>query len=162
MNASSIPTHRDTATTDRTEENGPQRVYVASSLHTFNTPRYDVELNRIRTRFPDAAIIPARGRFHSNRAWRRGWPKLLASIDAVVFFADDDGFIGLGVWTELCDADERGIPISYLAPHGEFYDFNDSGDVQVALRPWDWQRFAMIAYTVAIDEAIEQLRKGRR
>lgn len=138
------------------------RVYVASSLHTFDTPRYGTELARIREHFPHAEIVPARGLFGSNADWKRGWPALLPTIDALVFFADDDGYVGLGVWTELCDADERGIPICYLAPHGRLYEFGDSDAVQVSLRPWDWKQFAMMAYTVSGTEALAVLKHEQR
>lgn len=139
------------------------RVYVASSLHTFDTPRYGTELARIRERFPHAEIVPARGLFGSHADWKRGWPGILATIDALVFFADDDGYVGLGVWTELCDAGAHGIPIWYLAPHGRLYGFGDSEDVQVSLQPWNSkQQFAMIAYTMSGTEALDLFtaRKG--
>jgi hypothetical protein len=134
------------------------RVYVASPLHTFDTPRYSTELARIRERFPHAEIVPARGLFRSNADWKRAWPAILATIDALVFFADDDGYVGYGVWTELCDADARGIPIWYLAPHNRLYEFGDSDDVQVSLRPWDWKQFAMIAYKMSAEEALAMVK----
>lgn len=135
-------------------------VYVASSLSTFNTPRYDSELVRIRKHFPHAEIVPARGLFSSNAEWKLGWPDLLATIDAIVFFADDDGCVGYGVWTELSDADERGIPIWYQAPHGRLYQFGDSDDVEVHLRPWDWKQFAMIACKMSGEEALAMVKGG--
>lgn len=135
------------------------RVYVASPLHTFDTPRYGRELARIRERFPHAEILPSRGLFTCNADWKRGWPDLLTTLDALVFFADEDGYVGLSVWTELGDADERGIPIWYLAPHGRLYEFGDSDAVEVSLRPWDWKQFAMIAYTVSGTEALAVLKR---
>lgn len=135
------------------------RVYVASSLHTFDTPRYNTELARITEHVPHAEIMPARSLFTSHAEWRRGWPNILTTIDALVFFADDDGYVGYGVWTELCDANERGIPIWYLAPHGRLYEFGDSDDVQVSLQPSNSMRqFAMIAYTVSGTEALDLLK----
>ena len=138
------------------------RVYVASSLHTFDTPRYSTELARITEHFPNADLLPARGQFTSNADWKRGWSDILTTIDALVFFADDDGYVGYGVWAELTDADARGIPIWYLAPYGRLYEFGDSDAVEVCLRPWDWKQFAMIAYTVSGTEALDLLtaRKG--
>jgi hypothetical protein len=136
------------------------RVYVASSLHTFDTPRYNTELARIREHFPHAEIVPARGLFGSNAHWKRRWPDILTTIDALVFFADDDGYVGLGVWTELCHADERGIPIWYQAPHGRLYEFGDSDAVEVSLRPWDSKQFAMIAYKLSAEEALAMVKGG--
>lgn len=135
------------------------RLYVASPLSTFNTPRYDSELQHLRAHFHHADIVPARGLFTSNAEWKRGWPDILSTIDALVFFADDDGYVGYGVWTELSDAYERGIPIWYQAPHNRLYEFGDSDDVQVSLRPWGWKQFAMIAYTLSAEEAREQLQQ---
>ncbi len=136
------------------------QVYVASPLHTFSTARYNTELQRIRTHFPHADIMPARGLFTSNADRKRGWPGILTTIDALVFFADDDGYVGLGVWTELCHADERGIPIWYQAPHGRLYEFGDSDAVEVSLRPWDSKQFAMIAYKLSAEEALAMVKGG--
>lgn len=136
------------------------RIYVASSLSTYDTPRYARELERIRALFPHADILPARDQFTSNEQWRRGWPEILRTLQAVVFFADDDGYIGFGVWTELTAALDRDIPIRYLASNGHLHEISaDDGEIETtAFRPWDLRQFAMIAYKVSAIEALGPLR----
>lgn len=120
------------------------RVYVASSLSTFKTFRYDAQLARIRGHFPQAEILPARDLFHSNADWLRKWPELLPTLDVLIFFADTGRSIGYGVWTELTDAAARGIPSWYLASGNRLYDLGDSEHLRFHLRPWDWTRYAVV------------------
>lgn len=140
------------------------RVYVASSLSTYRTPRYDRMVASVREQFPHATILPARDQFTSNHDWRRRWPDLLPTLQGVVFFADNDGYVGYGVWTELNDALDRGIPVRYLTPNGGLCEISaEDGEIEVlAFRPWDWRQFAMIAYTVPATEALALLKRERR
>jgi len=119
-------------------------VYLASSLATYHTPRYARMCNRAHTCFPKATILPARDLFTSNESWRAGWPAVLASCAALAFFADDAGWIGYGVWTEMHDAARAGLPIWYLsrtgAPHPlERLTFTVDED--------DWRQYASVALT---------------
>jgi len=150
---------RDHSGTTRKLRTITGRVYVASSLSTYSTPRYARELERIRAFFPHADILPARDLFRSNDDWRRRWPELLTTLQAVVFFADDDGYIGYGVWTELTDALDQNIPVRYLTPEGRLYEISaDDGDLETtAFRPWDWRQFATVAYKVPASEILESL-----
>lgn len=94
----------------------PNRIYVASPISTYTTARYDTMLSRVRSRFPDSHILPARDLFKSNADWRRKWPVILPTLDAVVFFDDDDGCIGAGTEQEIADAQSADIPVSFLTP----------------------------------------------
>lgn len=133
-----------------------QRIYLASPLQTFNQPRYDRELAQVERHFPDAIILTARGMFRNNQEWRQGWPWLLNGLDAVVFFADDAGFVGKGTWTECMDAYRRGLPVHYLTERGDLYGFIDSDDIMVQINPRDWKRYALISRALTPEEEDER------
>lgn len=90
------------------------RVYVASPIQTFATPRYDASVIRIQSHFPEAEMLPAREVFVTNAEWRKCWPALLPTLDAVVFFDDEDGCIGAGTEQEIGDAWIQGTPVFFL------------------------------------------------
>ncbi len=111
----------DTVSTRRTQRpDATPRVYVASPLTTYRTARYDAKLVQIGQRFPTATLLPARDLFRSTADWRERWPALLPTLAALVFFADIDGTIGLGVWSEVHDAADR-IPVWYLDDAGRWF-----------------------------------------
>jgi len=94
------------------------RVYIASPLATYKTPRYDTAVRSIQRAMPDARLLPARDQFRSNHHWRRTWRSVLRLTDGLVFFTDTDNTIGAGVARELRDAWDSGIPVFFL-PHAE-------------------------------------------
>jgi hypothetical protein len=108
------------------------RVYIASPIATFCTPRYDMELQRVRDLLPDADLIPARGAFTNNRDWRARWPALLRTLEAVVFFDDDEGCIGAGTEQEITDAWRAGIPVFFLprSPVNRLLPCDEGGKVE--------------------------------
>ncbi len=120
----------------------PRRFYVASPVGTYRTERYDRMLARIAARFPDGELVPARGLFASNDDWRRRWPVILGTVDALCVFTDEAGWIGLGVWTEVRDATIRNLPVVVLGDDGAFHTL-DSVRI-VAIDPEDWQQYALL------------------
>ncbi|MDQ3642776.1 MAG: hypothetical protein M3450_15225 [Actinomycetota bacterium] len=108
--------HDDAASRQRTPHPA-QRVYVASPLTTYRTSRYEAKLAQVIEQFPDATLLPARDLFRSTADWRTRWPALLPTLTELVFFAETDGTIGLGVWSELHDAADC-IPVWYLDDAG--------------------------------------------
>jgi hypothetical protein len=96
------------------------RIYVASPLTTYRTPRYDAKLAQIGARFPAATLLPARDLFRSTAEWHEQWPLLLPTLTTLVFFTEIEGTIGLGVWSEVHDAAE-GIPVWYLDDAGGWF-----------------------------------------
>jgi len=119
----------------------PGRVYVASSLSTYTTPAYDRNIEHIAGLFPDAEILAPRDLFRSNADWLRKWPGIVSQIDALVFFEDADGWIGLGVWTETHDALAHGIPVSLLRDSS----LRPWSTVEVSeRRPTNWRQYARL------------------
>lgn len=108
------------------------RVYIACPLSTMDTPRYNAMLARVRELVPDADFLPARDLFASNAEWRARWSTLLATLDAVIFFDDDDGCIGAGTEQEITDAWLAGIPVFFLPspPFDALIPCDASGSVE--------------------------------
>lgn len=132
---------RGTAPSQRPAPPHPaQRVYVASPLTTYRTPRYGAKLAEINERFPDATLLPARDLFRSTADWRERWPELLPTLTGLVFFAEIDGTIGLGVWSELHDAADR-MPVWYLDDAGRWFPL---AVVAVAVTGDSLARFATV------------------
>jgi len=91
-----------------------RRVYIASSLGSYGTPRYMRRLDQLRTRFPTAEIIEPRLLFRDSADWLRRWPVVLRRIDVLVFFTDPQGTVAAGTIREIVDAVFMGIPVYRL------------------------------------------------
>lgn len=98
-----------------------KHVYLASPIGTYHTPRYDRMLAHAGRHFPDASILPARGLYRDVADFKRRWPRLLPTLSALAFFADEAGYIGYGVWTEIRDMRRRGLPVWFLTDDGALY-----------------------------------------
>lgn len=119
----------------------PGRVYVASSLSTYTTPAYDRNIGHIAGLFPDAEILAPRDLFTSNADWLSKWPGIVSQIDALIFFEDAAGYIGLGVWTEISDAIAHAIPVSLLRDSS----LHPWSAVEISeRRPTNWRQYARI------------------
>lgn len=116
-------------------------VYIASPLTTYQTPRYDGMCATVRTLFPHADVLPARGLFASNAEWRSRWPALLPTLAAVVFFTDDAGWIGKGVWMEIIGAAHAGVPVALLTDGGSLHDI---GSLTFDVDEDDWRQYAHV------------------
>ncbi len=121
------------------------RTYVASPISTYETPRYDATLHRLRTLLPNAELLPARDLFTSNQDWRDHWPELLPTLKAIVFF-DDGGSIGRGVWQEIHDAQSAGLPVFYLPHPAANLLPLDGVTVSLIAHRRSWARYAEVVY----------------
>lgn len=121
----------------------PRRVYVASPITTYHTARYDLMLNWITTHFPpQARLVAARDLYTSTNDWLRRWPNILAMVDAVCVFTDEDGWIGRGVWTEMRDAELSGLPVRVIGDDGTLHTLDDAR--VLAIDPEDWRQYARL------------------
>ncbi len=118
----------------------PERVYIASPISTYQTPRYDRMLTEIAQHYPRAEILQARHLFQSTADWRRRWPQLLPTLTGLVFFSDVDSTIGLGVWSEIQDAADR-IPVWFLDDDGRWHSLDH---VAVHVTGQNLSRFATV------------------
>lgn len=92
-----------------------ERIYLASSVSTYRTLRYETLRIAVKRLYPGAEIVEPRKLFGSTEHWRVEWDTVLATIDRLIFFADEDGCIGAGVYQEILDARLAQIRIAYLA-----------------------------------------------
>ena len=89
--------------------------YVAAPISAYGTVRYDRTLDRLTTT-SDHYVVGAAGLFSSTPHWREWWPSILERLAAVSVLGAMDGTIGRGVWVEVRDADQRGLPIRWEGP----------------------------------------------
>jgi len=130
------------ATAIRTHLTG--NVYVASSLSTFRTARYDWMFSATRAHFPEARVRTARSLFTSNQEWRARWLSVLTSSTALVFFLDAAGYIGKGVHQEIHDAGAYGIPVWFLDDEGVLHDLSA---VIFTVNEDNWKQYAHVHVT---------------
>lgn len=159
------PARQDNAASTRNLRTITGRVYVASSLSTYDTDRYDQMVESVREHFPHADLLPARDQFTSNADWRRRWPGMLPTLQAVVFFDDGEGWIGRGVLEEITTAQRAGLPVFYLTdcePLGEsrLMACDDRGTVQFTCTPDNWAKAARIEYAISGADLAAMVRGG--
>ena len=95
-------------------------LYLAAPLTTYNTARYDWAVSQARREFPQHVLLSARDLCTSTADWRVKWPRLLPTLDTIVFISEPDGAIGIGVFLEVAQMLARGRPAYYLAEQGRF------------------------------------------
>lgn len=89
-------------------------VYFAAPVTTYLTRHYHRGLTLTKDLFEYGDVISARDEFKSTDDWLEKWPKIMPTINVVVFISDEDGWIGKGVWREINDvANNHGI-VAYL------------------------------------------------
>lgn len=120
-----------------------RRVYVASPITTYGTPRYDLKLALIAQHFPRAEILQPRHLFQSTAEWQKRWPRILSTLTDLVFFAEIDRTIGLGVWSELQDAADR-LPVWFLSDDDRWHSLDD---VSIHVTGDSLSRFATVSIT---------------
>ena len=102
-----------------------ERVYVASPISTYQSPRYGRALwyqsprygralDLIAAHHPGAELLPARSLYADSFDWVECWPAILATLDRLVYFTAEDRTIGAGVAREVTDVAALGLPIHLL------------------------------------------------
>ena len=132
----------------KTLTKGVDRVYLASPLATYFTPRYDRTLTHAQQHFLGAEIIAARGLYATTQEWQRAWPLLVPTLTALVFFTDPQRWIGYGVWTEIKDAMHQGLSISWLTDNGLLHDWKA---VQLSVpNEQDWRQYLRVSLRASV------------
>ncbi|MDP9366683.1 MAG: hypothetical protein M3Q03_00160 [Chloroflexota bacterium] len=90
------------------------KVYLAYPLTIHRTPRVSRLVRFARQRFPHAEVLPACDLYASNADWLHRWPAILSTLVAVCVVTDGRGWVGLGVWTEVLNAQAVGVPVYLL------------------------------------------------
>ncbi len=88
-----------------------QTIYFTAPAAVRTTERYEQFFYHIAHHFSaadDHEIIEAREVCPTVHAWRKAWPALLERIDVLVFMLNDEGCLGNGTWTEVCQVRQAG------------------------------------------------------
>ena len=95
---------------------GLARIYVATPLVIFQAPvRYFKMVKAwVKKAAPNAELIFGAHEFSSTKDWKARWADVRGSVDAVLFAADPYATIGKGVYQEVQDALEAGLPVGYV------------------------------------------------
>ena len=96
-------------------ERPPLRIYLAAPMTTYRTERYNRIVSQLQHHFAGDRLLSARYLYTSTADWRMKWPKLLPTLDALLFIAAEDGTIGSGVLREIIDVRNRGRPVHYVS-----------------------------------------------
>jgi hypothetical protein len=125
---------------DKSDE--PSLIYLACSAPLLGMDRYETQLGRVRARFPTCEIIEPLRHWADVGAWLRGWRTTVRVIDLLVFFTDDLGFVGRGVWDEVHSAASHGVAVRFLTDDGRFVP---EERFELFLDEYgDWREYAMV------------------
>lgn len=89
---------------------GP-RVYFAHPKSAYFTDHEAAYLEVLANELPGWGVINPAGRYSTDAAWLRAWPRLVKSLDAVAVASDEFGTIGTGCLREITDAIAHGLPV---------------------------------------------------
>jgi hypothetical protein len=90
------------------------RVYAAHPIATYGTARERDCLAALAVLLPGAELYDPSGRYRTNLAWRRAWPRVLGTLSGLVVFGNREGVVGIGCLLEVADARGRGLPVAVL------------------------------------------------
>lgn len=91
------------------------RLYYAHPLTAYGSTTEAMGLDRLAELLPGCQIVNPAGMFASATAWKRQWPRMLATLDGLVVHADGYGLVGAGVVREVMDAIVARLPLAALA-----------------------------------------------
>jgi hypothetical protein len=123
----------------------PPNVYLASPIATYYTLRYDRMRAHVERLFPGAAIVAARGLYRNSADFLRRWPTIRHSLSTLVFFTDEQQYIGYGVFTEIRDARDGGLPVFFLTDDGILHALDDV--ILGQPNEDDWRRYMRVSVT---------------
>ena len=99
------------------------RLYCARPLTAYGTDLDRRQLARVAEHFPEAEVLDPAAMFASNAGWLAAWPELVGTLDLIVLWADEDGFIGAGCLREVTDAMVASVPVVTLDWKGRLRTF---------------------------------------
>lgn len=78
---------------------------------------------RMAEHFPEAELLDPAAMFTSNAGWLAAWPELVRTLDLLVVWAGEAGFVGAGVLREVADAIVARVPVVALDSRGKLRTF---------------------------------------
>ena len=121
------------------------KIYFTSSRQTFETRRYNYMLALAQVLWGEGdtnEIIVTRQRYRSKEAWQAAFPALLAGCDILVFFQDDKGFVGKGVFTEIQEALILNKDVFLLTDEGLAFAYNHENLTLAYRDTSNWTEYA--------------------
>jgi hypothetical protein len=93
-------------------------VYVAHPVTTYSTDHARDALKRLGLHLPCAELIDPAARYADLADWLADWPRLVATIDALVLFTEPSGTVGAGCLRELAESWGWGLPVALFDDTG--------------------------------------------
>ena len=135
--------------------------YVTSPLSTHGTPLYEhMQLEVIPAVLEQIqpgkrhTIVYARGLYSGGKDWQNKWPLFRSewAKDGLLFFTDETGYIGKGVWSEIIDVlHVLKRPIYLVTVNGDYFPIDNlqrSGIVHFSGEDeLSWHKYVRITLT---------------
>jgi hypothetical protein len=84
-------------------------------MSCYGTGRYHDCLRVLRADGREV-VIGAANLYRDQAHFERWWPRVLPLLNALSVLGEADGTVGRGVWTEVHDAFDRGLPVRWEGP----------------------------------------------
>ena len=98
-------------------------VYAARPLTSYGAAHDARQLDALTRHFPGSEVLDLAAMFTSNAGWLAAWPELVRTLDLLVLWADEEGFVGAGCLREVTDAIVARVPVVALDPRGKLRTF---------------------------------------
>lgn len=92
-------------------------------MSTYRTPLDGRQLAALARHFPEATVLDPAVMFGSNEDWLAEWPGILARLDLLAVWADEEGMVGAGCIRELADAIGARLPVVAIDRRGLLRSF---------------------------------------
>ncbi len=102
----------------------PRTIYVGSPVSLFDTPEYSQVQDLVSRMYPQDRLIFAKGLYRDSNEWLAKWPAICQEVDMLLFFTDTAGWIGKGIYTELCDIEKQGKPMYFMELDGTQHELS--------------------------------------
>ena len=122
-------------------------VYLASNMLLFGSPQLTKAAETIRRTFPNATILRPEVLYADHAAWRQAWPRILPTLDALVFVTLPGGWIGYGTAAEIRTAQDRRVPMYQACASGRLVAVQ--AVAFSAVDPSDWHYYCRVQVTAA-------------
>ena len=94
-------TRRKSSGVDSSSANLSGTIYLAAPRSTYNAVRYRTAVRIMLERHPANTLLLPHRQWRTNAHWLASYHKILEPVVAVYILADDDGFVGRGVFDEI-------------------------------------------------------------
>ncbi|MGH9293785.1 MAG: hypothetical protein ACRD0B_00500 [Acidimicrobiales bacterium] len=90
------------------------RVYAAHPQASYGAERERGCLSALAELLPQCELYDPSGRYLTDAAWLRAWPRVVRTLSGLIVFGDEDGSIGVGCLREIADCERYYLPVAML------------------------------------------------